>query len=74
MYAVVGSGLHTCQADTKTWVSITCNGKTVPAIVVDSCDDCDASELKVQTSVYEACGFETTDSGVQTGIDFTFQR
>lgn len=72
MYVAVNPALLTCSS-TGMPMTITCNGKTVNAFAIDKCMGCDTNHIDVAESVYEACGFSTTDGGMQdSGISWSF--
>lgn len=74
MYVAVNAALNTCPVSggSGTPMTITCNGKTVQATAIDKCMGCDPDHIDVATAVYEACGFTTTDGGMQMGISWSF--
>lgn len=73
MYVAVDPSLLTCSGTNGMPMTVSCNGKTINAYAIDKCMGCDTDHIDVATAVYEACGFTTTDGGLQTsGISWSF--
>lgn len=73
MYVAVSPGLLQCSGTGGTPMTVNCNGKTIEATAIDKCMGCDPDHIDVATSVYEACGFNTGDGGMQmNGISWSF--
>lgn len=73
MYVAVAPSVHTCGTGAGVPMTITCNGQTIQAMAADTCVGCDADHIDVATAVYEACGFNTGDGGMQdSGISWSF--
>lgn len=75
MYVAVSPALNTCPVagGTGSPMTITCNGQTVSAMAIDKCMGCSDDHIDVATAVYEACGFSTSDGGMQaSGISWSF--
>lgn len=75
MYVAVNPSLLGCPVSGGAGapMTITCNGQTISATAIDKCMGCDPNHIDVATAVYEACGFSTTDGGMQdSGISWSF--
>lgn len=75
MYVAVSPALNTCPVSGGTGepMTISCNGRTVSATAIDKCMGCGDDHIDVATAVWEACGFSTSDGGMQdSGISWSF--
>lgn len=78
MFVAIDPSLYTdattcpiSSAGTGYAITITCNGKTVQAQANDKCMGCDASWIDVAPAVWQACGYDLTDTDPKTDIAFT---